>query len=106
MKPAVEDIAAKRFSEEQVVLFAAEFYGISVKVHQLVGELDLNFFLTDEKENHFVLKIAHAGENLLQLELQNAMINWLANSSAGIPLQRIIPSLQGEEIISLPGENR
>ena len=105
MKPVVEDIEANRFSIEQIVFFAAEFYGKTVKAHQLVGELDLNFFLSDEKENHFVLKIAHAGENLLQLQLQNAMINWLANSSARIPLQRIIPSLHGKEIITLPGEN-
>jgi 4-aminobutyrate aminotransferase-like enzyme/Ser/Thr protein kinase RdoA (MazF antagonist) len=105
MKPEVEDLVSKKFSAEQIVLLAAEFYGKSVRAHQLVGELDFNFFLTDGMGNHFVLKIAHSGENLLHLQLQNAMINWLAKTNSGIPLQRIIPSLQGEEIISLPGEN-
>ena len=104
MNVKVENIGAQRFSVEQIILLVSEFYGKSVKASRLVGELDLNFFLTDESGNHFVLKIAHAGENLIQLQLQNAMINWLKGKSE-IPVQRIIHSLAGEEIISLAGEN-
>jgi 4-aminobutyrate aminotransferase-like enzyme/Ser/Thr protein kinase RdoA (MazF antagonist) len=105
MKPTVQDRVADKFSGKQIISLVSEYYGKNVQASQLVGELDLNFFLTDEKGKHYVLKIAHAGENLLQLQLQNALMNWLAGSAADIRVQRIIRSLQGEEIISLPDEN-
>src|SRR6516165_10286987 len=98
MKPTVQDRVADKFSGKQIISLVSEYYGKNVQASQLVGELDLNFFLTDEKGKHYVLKIAHAGENLLQLQLQNALMNWLAGSAADIRVQRIIRSLQGEEI--------
>ena len=105
MKRTVKQMENESFSTSQIESLAAAHYGMSVIATRLVGELDLNFLLSDQHSGRYVLKIAHAGETLLQLQMQNAIINQLGTSGSGLRVQKIIPSIDGEEIISLDQEN-
>lgn len=105
MKRTVKQMENESFSTSQIESLVAAHYGMSVIATRLVGELDLNFLLSDQHSGRYVLKIAHAGETLLQLQMQNAIINQLGTSGSGLRVQKIIPSIHGEEIISLDQEN-
>ncbi|MFI5154642.1 MAG: aminotransferase class III-fold pyridoxal phosphate-dependent enzyme [Chitinophagales bacterium] len=101
MKPTVVQMEDDQFSIGRISRLAADHYGKEVRTTKLVGELDLNFLLSDQSGEQYVLKIAHAGENLLQLQMQNAIIRQLGDSGGRLLVQKIIPSSQGEEIVSL-----
>ncbi len=101
MNPTVDQMEKDQFSTGKISRLAADHYGKEVSATKLVGELDLNFLLTEQKGQQYVLKIAHAGENLLQLQMQNAIIKQLGGSGGRLHVQEIIPSSQGEEIVFL-----
>ena len=65
-----------------------DLFNISGRVKQLHGELDFNFCIETDA-GKFILKIANLNEKRLNLELQNAVINHLAKSEAGLSCSRV-----------------
>ncbi|MEO8198282.1 MAG: aminotransferase class III-fold pyridoxal phosphate-dependent enzyme [Thermoanaerobaculia bacterium] len=82
------------------VAIARELFGIAGETTELPGERDLNFHIADRGEN-FVLKIAHAGESGANIELQHAALAYLARREPGLALQRVVPALDGAELVEI-----
>lgn len=76
-------------------------YGLSVDATPLPGEIDLNYFLETRTGEKYILKLAHAGERLENLELQHALIRHLQGNPRGLLTSRLFPAKDGSEILSL-----
>lgn len=86
---------------EYLPKFLKKNYQLSGTLTPLVGELDLNFRLHSADGNSYILKIAHFGESLEHLEMQNAIMIHLSESAAEYQLPRVIPTLDGEYILKI-----
>ena len=91
--------------EHQAASLAREHFGLEAAVTRLPGELDYNFLLQQHEGARFILKIAHAGEQKAQLELQNAIMQHLELRSADLSLPRLQHSLRGEGITEIQDES-
>lgn len=68
----------------------------------LPGERDLNFRI-DTAGTAYVLKIANALERREQLLLQHAALAHLARREPGLALQRVVPALDGSDLLAIAG---
>jgi 4-aminobutyrate aminotransferase-like enzyme/Ser/Thr protein kinase RdoA (MazF antagonist) len=91
--------------EHQAASLAREYFGLEASASRLPGELDHNFLLQQQDGARFILKIAHAGEQRAQLELQNAIMQHLERGSVDLSLPRLQHSLQGEGITAIQDED-
>ncbi|MEO7795782.1 MAG: aminotransferase, partial [Thermoanaerobaculia bacterium] len=82
------------------VAIARERFGIAGETTELPGERDLNFHIAARGES-FVLRIAHAGESRANLEPQHAALAHLARREPGLALQRVVPALDGAELVEI-----
>ncbi len=89
---------APRFSLEEAVRVAREFYGLNATAEPLPGERDQNFRLREASGRQFVLKIANAGEALEILDLQNKALQFLAAADTGWEWPRVVPTASGNDI--------
>ncbi|MEE4112871.1 MAG: aminotransferase class III-fold pyridoxal phosphate-dependent enzyme, partial [Desulfobacteraceae bacterium] len=101
---------APRFSEDQAAELAGELFTLQVRAECLPSERDQNFRLRDEKGEQFVLKIANAAETREVLEFQNQAMRHVAEKAAALfeefaPCPRVCSDPNGEEIISIPGQD-
>ncbi len=81
----------------------ATHFGRTGTVRALPGELDLNFRLDTPEGDTFLLKLAHAGEDRIHLELQAAMmIHLAAHPPEGFAVPQVIPDRQGALITPVP----
>lgn len=87
------------FSLDDAKTICENLYGIHGELKKLPGELDANF-LIETKTNCFVLKIAPENQNIKHLHFQNAIISHLNHTSKNYPVI-VVPSLKGEDIVSL-----
>jgi 4-aminobutyrate aminotransferase-like enzyme/Ser/Thr protein kinase RdoA (MazF antagonist) len=87
-RPTLDASEAARIAEEH--------YGISGDLDTLPSERDQNFLLTTPRGERWLLKIAGAAEDPEHLQLQNAMLAWLAERGESLPIQRLHPTLTGE----------
>ncbi len=94
--PAFDSAAAERI--------ALEVYGIEAIAQPLPGEYDQNFRLTTPTGAIFILRIAHAAEDPAQIAMQSAVLEHLAHNAPTIPLQRVIPTLNGATAVMVLGE--
>lgn len=92
-------------TEHDVLQLVAKHYGIEGNLKRLNGEIDLNFFIRSLRGDEYILKIANPQEAIMQLELQNALMKHIRDSGVGLNLQQLVPSLAGEEIVSVPWGN-
>ncbi|WP_227993203.1 MULTISPECIES: aminotransferase class III-fold pyridoxal phosphate-dependent enzyme [Shewanella] len=90
------------YSPSTVKALVQEHFRMAVEVKSLPGYVDLNFLLTDTQGKRFILKIANADEPLAELDMQNAVMNYL-NGQDLQPylLPEVIKNLAGHEITSL-----
>lgn len=70
----------------------------------LPGERDLNFRI-DAADAAYVLKIANVRESRAQLELQHAALVHLARREPGLALQRVVPALDGADLVAFAGSD-
>ena len=75
-----------------------EQFGLKGELIALPGELDLNFRLTTEDNRTFTVKVAHVGEQLEHLEMQNAILQYLDEKNLSLDLPALHPSLTGNNI--------
>lgn len=85
-----EDIAARRFGKRGTV-------------RPLPSERDQNYLVRFADGSRGVLKISHAGEERDVLELQNLALRRLAERAPSVALPRVIPAIDGTELIDLAG---
>src|SRR6266568_1689789 len=90
---------APRFSVEDAVRLAAEFYGLETVASPLSGERDQNFRLRDSAGAQFVLKIANPQETLDVLQFQNDVIRRLGAGDTTSEWPRVLPALSGNLIV-------
>ena len=55
---------APRFSVQEAVCLAHDYFGLDVSARQLPSERDQNFHLTSDSGEQYVLKVANATEGL------------------------------------------
>jgi len=84
------------------VAIAHTRFGVAGETTALAGENDLNFRI-DTPAGSYVLKIAHAGERREHLELQHAALAHLARREPGLALQKVIPALDGADLLTIAG---
>ena len=91
------------FTERNAQRFALERYGLQASARALPGEHDQNFSLENAAGETFVLKIAHAGEDLGVLDLQNKTLQHLAEHAPELLVPRVQHTREGEVITSIQG---
>ncbi len=99
---------APRFSEQDAVRLARDFFGLDASARQLPSERDQNFHLTCRTGEQYVLKVANATESIEVLEFQNQVMmhiarnkNRLEQGVAAAP--QICENINGEQIMSVDG---
>ena len=79
-------------------------YGLSGAVKPLVSERDQNARI-EAGDSRYVLKIANAGEDPAQIDLQNAAMAHLAQAGfTGAP--QIVPTLSGDDTAAVEAGGR
>ena len=92
-----------QFDPAEAGCLAAAHFALDGKVAPLVSERDQNFRITVDQELVFVLKIANAGEDLAQLELQNAALRHIAEEDPGLGVPRVVCAQNGADILRIDG---
>ena len=99
---------APRFSEQDAVRLAHDFFGLDVSAGQLPSERDQNFHLTCRTGEQYVLKVANATESIEVLEFQNQVMMHIAGNKdrleqgvAAAP--QICENINGGQIMSVDG---
>jgi len=87
-----------RFSEEDVVRFAKDLYGLTVSVRRLVSDIGQNFHLTDESDREYIFKIANPAEREYMLEAQNRAVEYLAKHNKMVRCPRVLNTTSGKQI--------
>jgi 4-aminobutyrate aminotransferase-like enzyme/Ser/Thr protein kinase RdoA (MazF antagonist) len=104
---------APRVTYQDAARIAAELYGLEVIAEPLPSERDQNFLLRrtaslsrlGDGSNQFVLKLANSEEEFDFLELQNQVIQFLADRCRSLQFPRILRSTNGERIAKIKGQN-
>src|SRR5258708_7877022 len=107
---------APRVTRDAAARVAADLYGLEVSAEPLPSERDQNFLLRatlshgspsrlGHEDDWFVLKIANADEELRILELQNHVIQFLADHCAGLEWPRLLRTRTGEGIAAIKGSD-
>lgn len=85
----------------QIQQLLKTIFGITGNIKSLPGEIDLNYYVVDERNNKYILKIAGSEEKRENLELQNAFMNHFANKNSGLLISCVVNSVSGEAISQL-----
>jgi 4-aminobutyrate aminotransferase-like enzyme/Ser/Thr protein kinase RdoA (MazF antagonist) len=86
------------FSAGDAARFARELYGLPLSAEPLPSERDQNFLLRDASGPRFVLKIANRDEALEVLDLQNRLLQFLAQRDTVLVFPRLLETRSGQEI--------
>ncbi len=92
---------APKMTTEEACQLAHEWYGWRVTARALSSERDQNFHLQTETGQEFVLKLAHADEQLDALDLQNRALEHLAARAPSLALPRVCATTAGEAIAQM-----
>jgi hydroxylysine kinase len=89
--------------ESEAIALASRHFGLGGNVARLTSERDANFHLTTG-QGEFVLKVSNPAEAPLVTNLQTRALLHIATVDPEIPVQRVLPSLEGrhEETIMGP----
>ena len=85
--------------------FTKEYFGITATAKQLVGHEDLNYFLKADNDAEFILKIAHHGQQLDILEMQNQVMNHLESKHSSLSFPRVISNKNDDDISIIKDEH-
>jgi hydroxylysine kinase len=92
-----------RFSPEAAAALASDLFGLTGRLDALTSERDQNFRMTTGDGRRYVLKIANAAEPREVTNFQTRAFAHIARTAPDLPVQRVIPTLAGEEETLLPG---
>jgi Ser/Thr protein kinase RdoA (MazF antagonist) len=91
-----------RFTASDALEAAFARYGLSGSAAPLPSERDQNFLIADPRRGKFVLKIANRGDSAELLDFQHEGMRRVAARGCGIEVPRIVPSLAGADVETLP----
>ena len=85
---------------------ARDRYGIEGALQPLTGERDRNYRLQRDGDGaRFMLKVSHPAETALVADFQTRALLHLAEADPGLPVQRIVPALDGApSFLADPGD--
>jgi 4-aminobutyrate aminotransferase-like enzyme/Ser/Thr protein kinase RdoA (MazF antagonist) len=89
------------FSEATIQDLVKEHYGLTVTVKALNGYDELNFLLSNDKNEKFILKVSNESHPFPFLEAQVNIIKTLAKSSISNCFQHFSVNKQGEELTQI-----
>ncbi len=95
MSAAVLDTLAPRGSVAQAEGFVRQHFGLSCRAEPLFSERDQHFRMAASDGRHFVFRIANAAEAQATTDLQTAALMHIAREDPGLPVPRVIPTLDG-----------
>src|SRR5437660_1462115 len=81
---------APRFTADDAVRMAEQYFGVRATAEPLPSERDQNFLLCTDAGDRLVLKIANAGEQRDVLEYQNAVIRRLSGGCPDLGFPRVV----------------
>jgi 4-aminobutyrate aminotransferase-like enzyme len=79
-------------------------WGLEGKLRPLAAEWDQNFRLDTDSDGFLVVKLANAGIDTAELELQNAALELIARRWQRVVAPHVVPSLSGETIRTFDDE--
>ncbi len=97
--------ASTLLSDRQVEDLVRTHYGLSGKAEWLWGEKDSNHRLTLQDGSTCLVKVLNAGEKPETTSLHSSALLHVAHVDPGIPVQRIVPALNGAPDIRIPTED-
>jgi Ser/Thr protein kinase RdoA (MazF antagonist) len=83
-------------------LVLAEFE-LEGKVERLVGEKDDNFCLSTGVGDRYLIKVAHANEDLQVTNLQTSVLEYLRSRAPQLAVQRVVHSIDGSADVVVNG---
>ncbi|MBL0739516.1 aminotransferase class III-fold pyridoxal phosphate-dependent enzyme [Flavobacterium sp. GN10] len=89
------------FSETVIQDLVKEHYGLEVTVKALNGYDELNFLLSNEKNEKYILKVSNESHPFPFLEAQAAIIRHLTKSDISDCFQHFVLNTKGEELTQI-----
>lgn len=83
-----------------------EHFGIDGDLTPISGERDLNFRVTNEKGDKFVLKVSGASDTFEELTFQNAALLHLEKNDPALPVPRVRFAQDRSSIVALEKQDR
>jgi 4-aminobutyrate aminotransferase-like enzyme/Ser/Thr protein kinase RdoA (MazF antagonist) len=94
------------FSEATIQDLVKEHYGLKVTVKALNGYDELNFLLSNDKDEKYILKVSNESHPFPFLEAQVNIIKELTKSSISDCFQHFTANKQGEELTKIVGDDQ
>ncbi|MCV9932462.1 aminotransferase class III-fold pyridoxal phosphate-dependent enzyme [Flavobacterium sp. LS1R47] len=94
------------FSETDIQQLAIEHYGLSATVKALDGYDELNFILTDEKNQKYILKLSDENQPYPFLDAQVKIIQHLSKSPLAKSFQQFSINKNGEALTQIIRDNK
>lgn len=94
------------FSEAIIQDLVKEHYGLNVAVKALNGYDELNFLLSNEKNEKYILKVSNESHPFPFLEAQAAIIRHLTKSSISDCFQQFCLNKEGEELTKIATDSQ
>lgn len=94
------------FSEADMQQLAIEHYGLSATVKALDGYDELNFILTDEKNQKYILKLSDENQPYPFLEAQVKILQHLRKSPLADNFQQFSINKNGEALTQITKDNK
>lgn len=94
------------FSEAIIQDLVKEHYGLIVTVKTLNGYDELNFLLSDEKNEKYILKVSNESHPFPFLEAQVAIIGHLTKSNISNCFQHFSINKKGEALTKIVGDSQ
>jgi len=93
------------FTDDELAAITKERFGIAGTIKPLWGERDQNVMVEREQGGDAVLKITNSRESRDTVDLHVATLHRLAEADPDLPVARLIPSVGGDEIITVHGSD-
>jgi len=94
-------LASPRVSQAQAEDIAREYYGVSGTAERLAAEHDDVFRLTMAAGTSLLIKVGAADPVTAETSFQTAVLRHLAQAAPDLPVQRVIPALDGRAELTL-----
>ncbi|MNK65126.1 Acetylornithine/acetyl-lysine aminotransferase [compost metagenome] len=94
------------FSETVIQDLVKEHYGLNVTVKALNGYDELNFLLSDDKNEKYILKVSNESHPFPFLEAQAAIVRHLTKSSISDCFQHFCVNKKGEELTKIATDSQ
>ncbi len=101
---ALFDTVAPQVSMQGAAAICRDVFGIDGAVTPLPSERDRNFMVRTP-DQAVVLKISHPAEDRGVVEMENAAMLHVAGTDPGLPIPRVIPTVDGRPITTTVGDD-